>query len=155
MDCSQPDFSVHGVFPARIPEWVAISSSRGSSWPRDWTPVCLLHLLHWQVESLPLRHWEAQISHTFSQPHDLESFLSTSLPSFKVASPVISPDLSQAVLHAFLYLPWCSLLISHFSTHHYVAMNCVLSVSPLHWVQGKKLSFTILNDWFVSQIRGV
>ena len=39
MDCSSPCFSVHGISHARIPEWVAISSSRGSSWPRDWTHV--------------------------------------------------------------------------------------------------------------------
>ena len=26
---------LHGIFPARILEWVAISSSRESSWPRD------------------------------------------------------------------------------------------------------------------------
>ena len=31
MDCSQPGFSVHGISQARIPEWVAISFSRGSS----------------------------------------------------------------------------------------------------------------------------
>ena len=37
MDCSPPGSSVHGVFQARIPEWVAISSSRGSSQPRDQT----------------------------------------------------------------------------------------------------------------------
>ena len=37
MDCSLPGFSVHGIFQARILEWVSISSSRGSSWPRDWT----------------------------------------------------------------------------------------------------------------------
>ena len=37
MDCNLPGFSVHGILQARIPEWVAISSSRGSSWPRDWT----------------------------------------------------------------------------------------------------------------------
>ena len=30
---------VHGLSQARILEWVAISSSRGSSWPRDWTHV--------------------------------------------------------------------------------------------------------------------
>ena len=35
MDCSQPACSVHGIFPARIWEWVAISFSRGSSPPRD------------------------------------------------------------------------------------------------------------------------
>ena len=39
MDCSQPGSSVHGIFQARILEWVAISSSRGSSQHRDQTQV--------------------------------------------------------------------------------------------------------------------
>ena len=37
MDCSLPGSSVHGIFQARILEWVAISFSRRSSWPRDRT----------------------------------------------------------------------------------------------------------------------
>ena len=39
MDCSPPGSSVHGIFQARILEWIAISFSRGSSWPRNWTQV--------------------------------------------------------------------------------------------------------------------
>ena len=39
MDCSLPGFSIHGISQARILVWVAISFSRGSSWPRDWTWV--------------------------------------------------------------------------------------------------------------------
>ena len=39
MDCSLPGFSVHGIFQARVLEWVAISFSRRSSLPRDWTRV--------------------------------------------------------------------------------------------------------------------
>ena len=39
MDCSLPCFSVHGIFQARVLEWVAISFSRGSSRPRDWTQI--------------------------------------------------------------------------------------------------------------------
>ena len=39
MDCSLPGFSIHGIFQARILEWVAISFSRRSSQPRDWTWV--------------------------------------------------------------------------------------------------------------------
>ena len=35
MDCRLPGFSVHGIFRAKVLEWVAISFSRGSSWPRD------------------------------------------------------------------------------------------------------------------------
>ena len=39
MDCSPPGSSVHGILQARILEWVAIPFSRGSSQPRDRTPV--------------------------------------------------------------------------------------------------------------------
>ena len=39
MDCSPPGSSVHGIFQARILDWVAISFSSGSSQPRDWTQV--------------------------------------------------------------------------------------------------------------------
>ena len=39
MDYSLQGSSVHGIFQARVLEWVAISSSRGSSRPRDWTWV--------------------------------------------------------------------------------------------------------------------
>ena len=35
MDCRPPGSSVHVILQARIPEWVAISYSRGSSQPRD------------------------------------------------------------------------------------------------------------------------
>ena len=39
IDCSPPSSSVHGILQARILEWVAMPSSRGSSEPRDWTQV--------------------------------------------------------------------------------------------------------------------
>ena len=39
VDCSPPGSSVHGILQARILEWVAISFSRGSSWPRVQTWV--------------------------------------------------------------------------------------------------------------------
>ena len=42
MDCSLPGSSVHGIFQARVLEWVAISFSRGSSWPRDRTQVSFI-----------------------------------------------------------------------------------------------------------------
>ena len=61
MDCSLPGYSVHGILQARILEWVAISSSKGSSWPRDWTRVSCTSCTGRQV----LYHWatrEAQVS---------------------------------------------------------------------------------------------
>ena len=39
MDYSLPGSFVHGISQARILERVAVSFSRGSSWPRDWPSV--------------------------------------------------------------------------------------------------------------------
>ena len=39
MDYSLPGSSVHGIFQARVLEWVAIAFFRGSSQPRDRTQV--------------------------------------------------------------------------------------------------------------------
>ena len=51
MDCSPPSSSIHGIFQARVLEWIASFFSRGSSWLRDQTQVChcghtLYHLSH-------------------------------------------------------------------------------------------------------------
>ena len=45
MDYSPLGSSVHGILQARILEWVAMSSSRGSSWPRDQTHVSYVSCL--------------------------------------------------------------------------------------------------------------
>ena len=55
MDCSPPGFSVHEISQRRILEWVAISSSRGSSWPRSQTGISCIarqmlhHLATWEA----------------------------------------------------------------------------------------------------------
>ena len=46
MDCSLPGPSLHGIFQARILEWVAITFSSGSSLPRD--PM-LFSLITWRI----------------------------------------------------------------------------------------------------------
>ena len=48
-DCSLPGFSVHGILQARILEWASISSSRGSSWPRDQNQVSYITFIGRQV----------------------------------------------------------------------------------------------------------
>ena len=50
MNYSPPGSSVHGIFQTRILEWVSISFSRGSCWPRDQTHVPHTHSF------LPLSH---------------------------------------------------------------------------------------------------
>ena len=48
MDCNLPGSSGHGILQTRILEWVAISLSKGSSWPKKqtWSPAL-------QVNALP------------------------------------------------------------------------------------------------------
>ena len=67
-DLSPPNSSVHGIFLARILEWVALPSSRASSQPRDQTCVSYVScigrwvLYHWDhLESPYLKYhdpWE-------------------------------------------------------------------------------------------------
>ena len=48
-DCSLPGFSIHGIFQARVLEWIAISFSRGSSWLRDRTQVSRIVNRHFTI----------------------------------------------------------------------------------------------------------
>ena len=56
VDYSPLSSSVHRVFQARILEQVAISYSRGSSWPKDWTRISPVSctgrwiLYHWATQ---------------------------------------------------------------------------------------------------------
>ena len=58
MNCRLPGSSVHGIFQARVLEWVAISFSRGSFWPRDWTWVSCIagrFFTYWATrEAIPI-----------------------------------------------------------------------------------------------------
>ena len=49
MDCSPPGSSVLGILQARILEWIAVPSSRGSSQPRDRTRVSYVSCVGRQV----------------------------------------------------------------------------------------------------------
>ena len=75
MDCSPPGSSVRGIFQARILEWVDISFSRGSSWPRDRTHVscvcCIAggFLTHWAIKfssgGFPIQSFTVRICRSF------------------------------------------------------------------------------------------
>ena len=74
MDCSLPGSSVQRIFQARILEWVAVSSSRGSSWSRDRNQVShtagrqtLYHLSH---QGSPSEVKVAQSCPTLCDPMD-------------------------------------------------------------------------------------
>ena len=55
MDCSPPASSVHGIFQARILEWIAISFSRRSSQPRNRTQVSCIagrFFTYWAIREI-------------------------------------------------------------------------------------------------------
>ena len=58
--CGPTASSIHGISQARILERVVISSSRGSSWPTDWTFIsCISLLVSWILYHCAT--WEAQM----------------------------------------------------------------------------------------------
>ena len=64
--------SIHGIFQARVLEWVAISFSRGYSWPRDWTGDSHIVGRHITI-------WATQEVWIISQMSDQNSFPHSSL----------------------------------------------------------------------------
>ena len=91
MDYCPPGSSVHGISQASILEWVAISSSRVSSWPRDWTCVSrfrqiLYHLSHlgspnWRIIALcDFCHITMWISHKYTMSLPSWTSLSSAHP---------------------------------------------------------------------------
>ena len=71
MNCSLQGSSVRGIFQAKVLVWVAISSSRGSFWPRDWNYISSISCIGRQI----LCHWATggpiyNLNHTYIVPYD-------------------------------------------------------------------------------------
>ena len=71
MDYSPLGSSVHGILQARVLEWFAISSSRGSSQPRDQTHVFCVFCIFRQV----LYHWATWEAHNLVRPQQIFKFI--------------------------------------------------------------------------------
>ena len=79
IDWSPPGSSVHGMLQASILEWVAISFSRGSSQPRDWTQVSYVSCSAGEFFTTRAA-WEALLfSRTSQTPGDLPLSLQSAI----------------------------------------------------------------------------
>ena len=89
-DYSPPGSSVHGILQAKVLEWVAISSSRRSSWPRDQTCISFVSCFGRQVP-----HCECHLGNhsAFSGNRTmLSSWRTTLIPlSLRVFQMVLTP----------------------------------------------------------------
>ena len=72
MDCSLPGTYFHGIFQARIQEWVAIFSSRGSFQPRDWTHISCIGW--WILYQCPTRAVWLQRPSSQSDRHTVSGY---------------------------------------------------------------------------------
>ena len=73
-DCSLPGSSVHEIPQARIPQWVAMLSSRGSSQPRDRTRVSYVSWIGRRILYRWTTHWEA-LSRLGSPNYEIRTLL--------------------------------------------------------------------------------
>ena len=102
LDCSPPGSSVHGIFQARILEWVDYPFSRGSSQPRDRTQVSCTagsFFTSWVTREAQ-EYWSGL---PISSPADLSD------PEIEPESPTLQEDslpteLSGKVLTSYIHI---------------------------------------------------
>ena len=141
MDCSLPGSSVHGIFQARILEWVAISSSRGSSQPRDRTLVSCIG--RWFLYCWAIR--KAQGGLVFALGNALENSLALSSSLWVLSGPW-SP--SQGAVQERCLNLWPGGASSNIHPWRNQSMCQTLSTSRSHthpWVVDNKYALLTLK----------
>ena len=133
MDWSPPDFSVLGIFAARILEWIVLPSSRGSSWPRDWIcisfgscmvggfftaesqgksshPVVQLPICFWlcnptdcSTPGLPVRHYLLELAQV--HVHWVSDAIQPSHPLMPFSPSAINPSQRQRLFQWVIWFP--------------------------------------------------
>ena len=155
MDCSLPGSSLHGIFQAKLLEWVAISYSRGSSHRKGQTRI--LGLLHWQADSLSLsplgspplaNHQSGSVSclNLWSQ---LEMFfLSASL--LQQHRPLCCSFSPANTFHPQSLCPWCFLCLElchpegHETCFPLYFLQIFLQMPPNQWGHPRLFSYSAL-----------
>ena len=89
MDCSPLGYCIRGILQARILEWVAMPSSRGSFRPRDRTPISYVFCTGRQFFTTSAT-WEAQWFILFATPWSIQS-MASSRPECWSGEPLPSP----------------------------------------------------------------
>ena len=137
MDSSPPGSSVHGTLYIRILEWVAISFSKGSSWPRDWTWVsCMADSLLSEPPGQPNLH------------ESLFNWFSPVLNTWKVFN--CQADMKPAWLHA-VYIVAQGLEDSVYPQTSEMGSECfVILFPPFFCISNSLYCHCIYHLWYNS-----
>ena len=139
MDCSPPGSSAHGVLHARILEWVALHSSRGSSWPRDQTHISYVSCIGKWV----FYHWATREVHILSIiTLSLSLVMFSWLCQFPVTR-VIDHHKLGLKQHKFVLLQSWGLQVR--SQFHGATVKVLAGMVPSRGCEGKPISLSFLS----------
>ena len=120
---------IHGIFQARVLEWVAISFSKGSSWPRDRTQVSLIAVRGFTVWAIreTHRHESECLFDQLNYPN-VRKNADNSVENYAV----IEYNTILITIAIMLYIR--SLKLIHHCNCNYVFFDQDLSFSPPPWL---------------------
>ena len=123
MHCSPPGSSVHGISQARIQQWVAITSARESSWPRDQASISCTgrcSIYHWATREvqwgqilvlLPIIGWRQVMLWLAAGPRVLLGLLPSCWWVGRILAPLVCGTVSKGGRKAQEAHSCCSLLL--------------------------------------------
>ena len=110
MDCSPPSSSVHGISQARILEWVAISFSRGSSWPKSQTHISCIagRFFTAELQGKPKYIYSNTVNYMYIYQHyQLNTYTATlSFPEFFEITGCDMISSMHDFMHFFFLFGW-------------------------------------------------
>ena len=162
MDCILPGSSVQGIFQTRILEWVAISFSKGSSWPEDGTHFSCISCIgrhdffwHWAKKETQQESWAAY--------NNRNVLFSSGGWRFKVWMPAWL-DSGEDLLPGYrlstspCILTWLKKgengLWAGFSVSSVQLISCVWLFST-PWTTPRQASLSITKSWSLPKLRSI
>ena len=163
--CSPLGCSAHGIFQARILEWVAISFSRGPSWPRDQTHIsCISCIGRWILYQLshrgsPCSHMALskcmEVGNTIPRWAAMFSFKFIIVEKgqwiwWTVSSlPQSVPLTNQACVHTSSHMQYTSLQQKHQNSSDWI--HCCLFIEQItDWMSAVPLCSLLHYGWSTS-----